>query len=276
MAFTTLENRAFHLYIIDKNGENLKLLSKGLRFCGNPVFSPDQSKVVFVKNDKLVSHKADIYLIDIDGNNEIKLTNQNSNSSPIWNVTGTKILYTSSTDTSCGVYSMNLDGSNKTLLTPNNLCLCRPKLSPDGNKLSLVSNDWNGSQIFVMDLSSKEVKQITFTVNPHHFDSGFPVEGNANPAWSPNSDKLAYVSWEYGNPEIFIISADGTGNKRLTNTTKSREENPSWSHDGQFIVFSSMRNEKAQAEIFVMNADGTNQKALTNYKGDDTYPLWLK
>ena len=275
VAFTTYDNDFYYnLYIIDVDGQNQKLLSKGKQFCGSPAWSPDDNRIAFVKNDNAVGGTYDIYSINADGSNEIKLTSQNDNFSPEYLPGDNSIIYSSSNNTLTGIYKMNIDGSNKKLLTPQGKSFGEPKISPGGNMISITSNDWNGSQIFIMNSDGTNLKQITFTVSPKYFDTGFPREGNGNPVWSPNSDKLAYVSYENGSPDIFVINSNGTGNKRLTDTPL-RDENPVWSKDGNYIFFSSNRNPNVASQIYIMRAQGQLQTPLTNYMGDNIYPTFI-
>ena len=275
VAFTTYDNNFYYnLYIIDIDGQNQKLLSRGKQFCGSPAWSPDDSRIAFVKNDNSVGGTYDIYTIKVDGSNEIKLTNQNNNFSPQYFPDNNSIIFSSSKDTWSGIYKMKNDGSNKQLLTPQNKSFGDPKISPGGNMISITSNDWNGSQIFVMNYDGSNLKQLTFTVSSKYFDTGFPRDGNCNPVWSPNGDKLAYVSYENGSPDIFIINSNGTGNKRLTDTPL-RDENPCWTKDGNHILFSSNRNLNASSEIYIMRTEGQLQTPLTNYIADDIYPTFI-
>jgi TolB protein len=273
MAYTTYENSAYSLYTIETDGSNLNFLSKGNEYCGNPAWSADDKRIAFVKNDKTAGNTYDIYSINEDGTNETRLTNQNDNFSPQYFPESNSILFASSNGSWTGIYKMNADGSNKRLLTPKNKSFSNPKISPDESKIAITSMDWTGAQIFVMNGDSSSLKQITFTVDPNYWDSGFPRDGNINPVWSPNGNSLAYVSYENGSPDIFITNNDGTGNKRLTDTPL-RDEYPSWTKDGRYILFSSNRNLDVNAEIYIMRADGQNQKPLTNYTGDDIYPAY--
>jgi Tol biopolymer transport system component len=50
------------------------------------------------------------------------------------------------------------------------------------------------------------------------------------------------------------------------------DENPSWSADGNQIVFQSNRDGKF--EIYVMDSDGSNQARLTNNPAIDYDPDW--
>ena len=57
------------------------------------------------------------------------------------------------------------------------------------------------------------------------------------------------------NSEIYVMSADGSNQVRLTNSS-TNDNHPSWSPDGTKIAFMS-------EGIYVMNADGSNPAAIT-------------
>jgi Tol biopolymer transport system component len=92
--------------------------------------------------------------------------------------------------------------------------------------------------------------------------------------------EIAFVSTRDGDYSIYEMSADGDGQRRLTEgeSSSSTPENlffqvePSWSPDGTKIAFSSRR--EGSFDIFVMNADGTGSRRLTSTKEDDSHPTW--
>jgi TolB protein len=84
--------------------------------------------------------------------------------------------------------------------------------------------------------------------------------GDGQPAWSPDGQRLAYISKEDGNFEIYIINRDGSGKSRLTNTPQS-DGLPIWSPDGQWIAFRSDRD--GQWGIWVMRPDGKEVRKVT-------------
>ena len=275
VAFTTYD-KDFHynLYIIDKDGQNKTLLSSSKYYCGSPTWSPDDSRIAFVKNDKGDGETNDIFSIKEDGTDEVRLTIENSNYSPQYSPDNNSIIFSSYNNTWAGIYKMNIDGSNKKLLTPKDKSFGNPKISPNGKMIAITSNDWNGSQIFIMNADGGNLQQITFTVSPDNYDIGFPRDANGNPVWSPKNDKLAYVSYENGRPDIFIINPNGSGNKRLTNGPVKNED-PVWTPDGDYLLFSSYIHSYGASQIYIMRTEGQLQTPLTDFRGDNIYPLFI-
>ena len=91
------------------------------------------------------------------------------------------------------------------------------------------------------------------------------------PAWSPDGQKLAFVSRRDGNSEIYVMNADGSAQENLTRQPAS-DSHPSWSRDGRQILFVSRRD--GNAEIYVMNVDGSGLRNLTRTPSDDLDPAW--
>ena len=98
-----------------------------------------------------------------------------------------------------------------------------------------------------------------FVMNADGTDETLLTEGS-DPAWSPDGQKIAFVSSRDGNPEIYVMNADGTGATRLTDNPQI-DRDPAWSQDGQKLVFG--RDAPNISDLWTMNADGTNQTQLT-------------
>ena len=81
----------------------------------------------------------------------------------------------------------------------------------------------------------------------------------AAPAWSPDGRKIAFASERDGNSEIYLMNADGSGQRSLTRNL-AYDGDPAWSPDGQKITFVSNRD--GRYAVYVMNADGSGQRSL--------------
>jgi Tol biopolymer transport system component len=84
--------------------------------------------------------------------------------------------------------------------------------------------------------------------------------------------KIAFVSDRDGNPEIYVMNADGTNQTRLTYSS-GRDDPFSWSPDGSKICFVSERYDTFG--IYVMDADGKHPKLSTYLRDNEqTRPVW--
>ena len=86
-------------------------------------------------------------------------------------------------------------------------------------------------------------------------------DGAYDPAWSPDGGRIAFASTSDGDPEIYVMNADGSSVTRLT-TDPSHDWSPSWSPDGSMIAFESDRN--GRVGIWVMDANGADVHQLVD------------
>src|SRR5829696_7351169 len=94
---------------------------------------------------------------------------------------------------------------------------------------------------------------------------------DGSPAWSPDGTRIAFYSERDGNAEIYVMTSDGAGLTRLTNS-KADEGYPAWSPDGRTISFDSDRD--GNFDVFAMNADGTSVRPLTRHPARDVSASW--
>jgi Tol biopolymer transport system component len=85
--------------------------------------------------------------------------------------------------------------------------------------------------------------------------------------------KIAYETYVDGNWEIFVMNADGSEPRNLTNTPKEHEHYPQVSPDGSKICFSVDDGEGREAvrSLYVMDIDGKNRKKLVDHARE---PFW--
>jgi Tol biopolymer transport system component len=88
-------------------------------------------------------------------------------------------------------------------------------------------------------------------------------------AWTPDG-RIVYSSAASGNPDIWLMNADGTNQKQLTMDARG-DFLPSVTSDGRYIVFVSER--AGPTNIWRMNIDGTDPRRLTDGMGEYTPSL---
>ena len=79
----------------------------------------------------------------------------------------------------------------------------------------------------------------------------------SSPAWSPDGTQIAFASRRDGRSEIYLVNADGTGERRI-----GLGDSPSWSADGTKLVFERQQGKQEAAKVVVINADGTGERIL--------------
>lgn len=92
-----------------------------------------------------------------------------------------------------------------------------------------------------------------------------------SPAWSPDGNKLAYVSFETGRPAIYIQNL--TSSQRIRATSfEGINGAPAWSPDGRRLAMSLSKD--GQPEIYIMDIGTRSFQRLTRDSAIDTEPDW--
>jgi TolB protein len=94
-----------------------------------------------------------------------------------------------------------------------------------------------------------------------------------SPSWSPDSKKVAYVSFETGMAKVFIQDI-ASGDRELVIENSSQISSPAWSPDGKFLSLTMYQD--GNAEIYILNLKNKNLTRLTNHYAIDTESTWSK
>ena len=102
--------------------------------------------------------------------------------------------------------------------------------SPDGKYLAFAAKRGARDVIVVVDAArNKEVKRIEVKLS-----------GVTTPSWSPDGKQLVFTGYDGGLSDLFVVSRDGSGLRRLTQD-KYADLHPVWSPDGKTIAFATDR-----------------------------------
>ena len=160
---------------------------------------------------------------------------------------------------------MTSNGGSLVNLTSDPAADAQPSWSPDG-RIAFASDRGAGSTtgIYAMNADGSSPTEIT---DP-------PEEvSHRTPAWSPEGAKIAFVSNEDGDDDIYLVNPDGTGVQNISNTTGIDESAPAWSPGGQELAYVRIESGSPQS-IWTMNRDGSGQSALTSDPAGADSPTW--
>src|SRR3989440_2955027 len=107
------------------------------------------------------------------------------------------------------------------------------QVSPKGDLVAFTITDMSvaankgTTQIYVVPLSGGEVRQLT---NDEH--------SSASPRWSPDGEKLAFISARDGEDQIWTIDVSSGALKKITSLSTGAGD-PVWSPDGNWLAFAS-------------------------------------
>ena len=264
IVFTSTRDGNTDIYVMDIDGGNQERQTNNPANDSDPTWSSNRTKIAFVSNRN--RGFVQIYIMDADEKNPIRLTDGVWEESPDWSLVGQKIAFTSRNAQGKGhIAVMDTNGKNLFKLTEG----YNPSWSPDGTLVAFDRrNEEHHSQIHVINVNSHEINNLTRD-----------LRNASRPVWSPNGRKIAYVSPEDGFYQIYVMNADGKNRKRLTNNRAHKQvdnRQPTWSPDGQtiaYVIFKYEDDGRTIPKIHLMTADGQYLKQLSDdHNGSDYHP----
>ena len=228
-----------------------------------PVYSPLGGSVVYASNQN--GGVFDLFLFVFEGSRLIQLTEQIGNVvSPSFSPDGSKILFANQASVGpTSLWTIENTGENANLLYAGPNTIVAADWSPVGNTIAfaMAVDQPDAYEIFLMGEDGSNVRQLT---------RGLAGIGGSLD-WSPDGKYLLIYAGPPGNKNIFRIDVAAETATQLTNGGNNAA--CSYSPDGQWIAFNSLRNND-QADIFIMRADGSDTRQVTSDPEPDWQPHW--
>jgi TolB protein len=256
---------AVNIYTIDPETAESTQLTTGTSFDGNPGWSPDYERIVFVSDRDRGNRQNDIYTMAADGSDVQRITTGRIESfwSPKFSPDGREIAFSLQQQGEYYLGVMNADGRlGRPLAGPYDFVEF-PSWTRDGKEIyfSAIGEGTQAADILAVNVDGETPTVRTVISTP---------AADVCPHFSRDGTMLTYASSppgvQDGEPDLFrhdLSSSDTTGanDTRLT-TDVARDDYANPSPDGTEYVFVSNRDDNF--ELYLMNPDGTDQRRLTN------------
>jgi len=224
---------------------------------GNPQWSPDGQSIAYRGR---IADKSGLIVARHDGSGARWLAEMSDTNSPLpstgktiaWSPDGKRIAFVS-----------GVPGPETADATGDPIVITRYLYKPDADEGMTRFNDNRRLHIFVVDVASGRVQQLT---NGNHYEHSID--------WSPDGREIAFVSNreanedQFFNYDLFTLKLADNSIRRLT-STENAEYRPRWSPDGRTIVYQATKRGLTDLEttmedthVWAIDAGGSNRREL--------------
>lgn len=259
ISFSSRVGRFKELFVMDLDGSNVTQLTNERGLALSSAWDPTGTKLVYTSFRNRVP---DLFILDVASKSSRQVTRSTELEVGAHFLNAEQLVASRTEGADSDIVVINLDGDVVRKLTPPNRAIdVSPIPSPDGSRLIFCSNRGGGPQIYVMGIDGSNAQRVSF-VSSNYCTS---------PAWSPTGDKVAYVCRADGNFQIFVSDPDGSNAVQITSS--GTNEDPEFSPDGRYLVFSTSSFGDGRS-LGIIRTDGTNLKQIAKSRGGDFEPAW--
>jgi TolB protein len=244
---------------IDQDGANRQVVGKDFTLLLSPDWSPDGKQVAL--NTYVGNHPRLEFFHLQTGKRTAFGDFKGLNSTPEFSPDGRFIAATLSHTGNTDIHIYDIAKKTWRAFTRYKGIDTTPTWSPDGKWIAFVSNRSGQPQVYRKALAGGGAQLVS-------------TEGiyNTSPAWSPAGDRIAMISKKDWAFALATVRPDGQDIRYLT--TGGRIESPSWSPNGQMLLFSA--EEHNIRRVYRVPSWGGRTEAITSPAIDASDPAWSR
>lgn len=218
------------------------------------------SRILFVRDGK-------VYRIDEDGADmALASSTDHQAMSPAWARDGRHFAYMEFADGHGQLFVQDVATNKRVSVATTGKTLdFTPAFSPDARTLAFSRATEEGTDIYTINLQDNCCLQRLTR-------GGF--SDNLSPTYSPDGQRIAFVSTRPGLPQIYVMAADGTDQQLFAPFdygVSGSSNAPEWSPDGQSVAFH--RDVGGTLQVFVLDVRTRTVRQLTSL-GRNEDPTW--
>lgn len=214
--------------------------------------------------DRLVEGNRDIWVVALDGADQLRLTTHVSDDSDPSGAAGVAT-FVSYRNGNADLYTVPIAGGPALRLTNSPQNEVAPSMTLDGRRVAYTREVAGLTKLWTLDVESGVSVQVGLI-------DASDDDIHASPNWWASSDSIAFVTTAGGSADIRIVNL-ASGTAQVAVAAPSADVEPAISPDGSRIVFVSNRD--GNDELYVTTLATGATERLTNRAGSDANPAWL-
>ena len=258
------ERRIKRLAIMDQDGANVRLLSKGDELVLTPRFSPTSQEITYMSYTR---DQPRVILMNIEtGQRQVVGDFPGMTFAPRFSPDGQRIVMSQGQAGDSSIMEMDLRSKQVRRLTEGGAIDTGPCYAPDGRQVVFESDRANHQQLYIMGSDGGGARRIS------NGDGRY-----STPVWSPRGDYIAFTKQTQGRFLIGVMKTDGSGERILSDGYHN--EGPTWAPNGRFLMFfREQQGGGGGPSLYSVDLTGRNERKVKtpSYASDPAWSPLLK
>ena len=252
--------RIYRVAMMDQDSANHQFLTDGQDLVFGPRFSPDVSKVAYLRYKGM---RPRVYVLDLATRREqVLIDTPGMNYAPRFSPDGRTALVVVNDGDDFNIVAVDLASRSRRPITTGAGISTSPSYAPDGTRIVFNSDRSGRPNLFVTGAGGGTATRISYGDGQY-----------GSPAWSPRGDLIAFVNIKQRYFSIGVMRPDGSDERLITRSYQ--DESPSWAPNGRVIIFQRTDPGGTLKRLYAIDVSGYNER-LVPTPLDASDPDWSR